>query len=207
MFLLALVISISFHECAHAWSSYELGDTTARRMGRLTLNPLVHFDPLGALMLVYMAVAGRGLGWGKPVPVNPQNLRGNRRVSMGLTAAAGPFSNLVLAALAAIPLRLGLHLPGVVAQILLTLVVTNVSLAVFNLLPIPPLDGFSVVQGLLGTIRSRSAYEWGERLDRMASFGPFILLLLLTLGWFGGLNILGSILGPPVNALYTLLVG
>ena len=81
------------------------------------------------------------------------------------------------------------------------------SLAVFNLLPIPPLDGFSVVQGLLGTIRSRSAYEWGERLDRLASFGPFILLLLLTLGWFGGLNILGSILGPPVNALYKLLVG
>jgi Zn-dependent protease len=206
-FLIALVLSISFHEFFHAWSANQLGDSTARRMGRMTLNPLVHFDPLGAIMLVYMAIGGRGIGWGKPVPVNSFNLQGNRRVSMGLTAVAGPFSNLLLATLAAIPLRLGLGLPAVITSFFWTMVVTNVSLAVFNLIPLPPLDGFSVIQGLLGTVRSRSAYEWGERLDRLAPYGPYLLLLLLTLGWFGGLNILGSIMGPLVNALITLLLG
>jgi len=93
------VVSISIHEFSHAWAAYELGDPTARNLGRLTLNPLVHFDPLGALMILFMALAGWGLGWGKPVPVNPYNLRGNPRVGMGLTSAAGPFSNLVLATL------------------------------------------------------------------------------------------------------------
>jgi Zn-dependent protease len=176
-------------------------------MGRMTLNPLVHFDPLGAIMLVYMAIGGRGIGWGKPVPVNPFNLQGNRRVSMGLTAVAGPFSNLLLATLAAIPLRLGLHLPAVISSFVWTLVITNVSLAMFNLIPLPPLDGFSVIQGLLGTGRSRSAYEWGERLDRLAPYGPYVLLLLLSLGWFAGLDVLGRILGPPVNAIISLLVG
>jgi Zn-dependent protease len=91
--------------------------------------------------------------------------------------------------------------------ILLTFVSTNIGLAVFNLLPIPPLDGFSVIQGVLAQIRSRWAYEWAERLDRVAPFGPYLLLILLTLGWFGGLNILGRILGPPMQALYTLLLG
>jgi len=135
-FLLALVVSISIHEFSHAWSAYELGDPTAKRLGRLTLNPIVHFDPLGALMLVFMAFSGWGIGWGKPVPVNPYNLRTNPRVGMGLTAAAGPFSNLVLATLAAVPLRLGLHLPGLLVTFLWTLVITNVSLAVFNLIPL-----------------------------------------------------------------------
>ena len=107
-FLLALVLSISVHEFSHAWSAYELGDGTARSLGRLTLNPIKHFDPIGALMILFMAFAGWGIGWGKPVPVNPYNLRTNPRVGMGLTAAAGPFSNLVMAALFAIPLRLAL---------------------------------------------------------------------------------------------------
>ncbi len=207
MFLLAILLSITFHEFTHAWSAYQMGDDTARRMGRMTLNPIKHFDPLGALMIVFMAFGGRGLGWGKPVPVNPYNLRGNPRVSMGITSAAGPFSNLVLAATAAIPLRLIPNLPSLLGTFLWVLVVTNVSLAVFNLLPLPPLDGFGVIQGLLGTLRSRRAYQWGEALDRVAPYGPLLLLALLAFGWFGSFNILGSILGPPINALLRLLVG
>ena len=207
MYVLALVLSISVHEFSHAWAAYELGDPTARNLGRLTLNPIVHFDPIGAIMIVFMAVAGWGLGWGRPVPVNPYNLRVSPRVGMGLTAAAGPFSNLVLAALFAIPLRLDLAIPGVVGSLLWTLVITNVGLAVFNLIPLPPLDGFNVLQGILGTVRTKWAHEWGSTLDRVAPYGPILLLALLSLGWFGGMNILSRIMGPPMNALLNLMLG
>ena len=207
-FLLALVLSISVHEFSHAWSAYELGDKTARNLGRLTLNPIKHFDPLGALMILFMAFAGWGIGWGKPVPVNPYNLRTNPRVGMGLTSAAGPFSNLVLAALFAIPLRLleG-DLSGMLAAFLAAMVYVNVGLALFNLIPLPPLDGFHVVQGIIGTFRTQWAYEWGNRLDRLAAFGPVLLLGLLSLGWFTGLNPLGWILGPARNAILGLMLG
>jgi len=206
MFLVAILLSITFHEFTHAWSAYQLGDDTARRMGRMTLNPIKHFDPLGAIMIAFMAFGGMGLGWGKPVPVNPYNLRGNARASYGLTSAAGPFSNLVLAATAAVPLRLIQGMPSLLETFLFVLVITNVSLAVFNLLPLPPLDGFGVVQGVLGTLRSRRAYQWGASLDRLANYGPLLLLALLAFGWFGGINILGTILSPPINALLRLLV-
>ena len=133
-YLLALVVSLSIHEFAHAWSAYELGDATARDQGRLTLNPVAHLDPLGALMILFMAISGWGIGWGKPVPVNPRNLRIGPRLGMGLTSAAGPFSNLVLAALAAIPLRLGWEMPLQVSTFFIVLVIVNVSLALFNLI-------------------------------------------------------------------------
>ena len=206
-FLLALLISISIHEFSHAWSAYELGDATARNMGRLTLNPIKHFDPLGAIMILFMAVTGVGIGWGKPVPVNPYNLRTNPRVGMGLTSAAGPFSNLVLAALFAIPLRLGWIESGLLASFMLVMILVNVGLALFNLIPLPPLDGFNVVQGLLGTFRTRWAYEWGNRLDRLAAYGPMLLLAVLAIGWFTPLNPLGLILGPVRDALARLLLG
>jgi Zn-dependent protease len=150
-YLLALVVSISFHEFAHAWLSNELGDSTARNQGRLTLNPLVHFEPFGALMIVFMAISGWGIGWGKPVPVNPYNLRTDARIGMGLTSAAGPFSNLVLAALFAIPLRLDVAMPLLLEEFVFVLVVVNIGLALFNLIPLPPLDGFGVLQGLLAS--------------------------------------------------------
>jgi len=207
LFILALVVSISIHEFAHAWSAYELGDPTARNLGRLTLNPIKHFDPLGALMIVFMSIAGWGIGWGKPVPVNPYNMRTNPRVGMGLTSAAGPFSNLVLAALFAIPLRLGLNLPSAVFSLFWVMIITNVSLALFNLIPLPPLDGFGVVQGILGTFRTRWAYEWGSRLDKLIPFGPVLLLGILSLGWFTGFSPLSWILGPPRDAILGLLLG
>jgi Zn-dependent protease len=208
LFLVALVISISIHEAAHAWSAHELGDSTAQRMGRLTLNPVVHFDPVGAIMILFMAVAGWGIGWGKPVPVNPYNLRTNPRVGMGLTSAAGPFSNLVLAAISAIPLRLvGASMPDLLYAFLLTMVFTNVGLALFNLIPLPPLDGFNVAQGILATFRTRWAYEWGDRLAQVARYGPMLLLALLALGWFTPLDPLGWLLGPVRNVLMGLLLG
>lgn len=207
MFILALVISLTIHEFSHALSAYELGDTTARNQGRMTLNPIAHLDPIGALMIVFMSISGVGIGWAKPVPVNPYNLRTNPRVGMGLTSAAGPFSNLVLAALFAIPLRLGLQMPSLVQNFFLVMVIVNVSLALFNLIPLPPLDGFSVAQGILSTFRTRWAYEWGARLDKLTPFGPVILLGLLSLGWLTGFNPVGWLLGPPLNAILGLLLG
>ena len=205
--LLILLVSITFHEFAHAWSASELGDDTARRMGRLTLNPIAHLDPVGTLMMVFTAISGWGIGWGKPVPVNPYNLRGDPRVSMGLTSAAGPFSNLILATLAAIPLRLGLPMPDLLVSFLLFAVFINVGLMLFNLIPLPPLDGFSVVQGLLATFRTRWAYEWGNKLDRLAPYGPMLLMVLLALGWFTFLDPLGWLMGGPAQAISSLLLG
>ena len=206
-FLLALVISISFHEFCHAWSAYEMGDPTARNLGRMTLNPIRHFDPLGAIMIVFMSISGYGIGWGKPVPVNPYNMRSHPRIGMGLTSAAGPFSNLVLATIFAIPLRLGLSMPALLQMFLYVMVLTNVSLAIFNLIPLPPLDGFGVLQGILAALRTRWANDLGNTLDRLAPYGPILLLALLSIGWFTGINALGIILGPPRDALIRLLLG
>ncbi|MCL7454772.1 MAG: site-2 protease family protein, partial [Anaerolineae bacterium] len=172
-----------------------------------TLNPVVHFDPIGALMILFMAFAGWGIGWGKPVPVNPYNLRTDPRIGMGLTSAAGPFSNLVFATLAAIPLRLGWAMPGPLSTFLLVLVIVNIGLAVFNLIPLPPLDGFNVLQGLLATFRTRWAYEWGNKLDSVAPYGPVLLMGLLALGWFSAISPLSWLLSGPVSSLTELVLG
>jgi Zn-dependent protease len=206
-YLVALVLSLSIHEFAHAWLAYELGDATARNQGRMTLNPVAHFDPLGAVMILFMVLSGWGIGWGKPVPVNPRNLRTEPRLGMGLTSAAGPFSNLALAAVAAIPLRLGWSLPSAAMTFLVILVIVNVSLAIFNLIPLPPLDGYSVLQGMLATFRTRWAYEWGAKLDRLAPYGPVLLLGLLAVGWFLPLNPIGWLLSGPVESILHLLLG
>jgi Zn-dependent protease len=126
---------------------------------------------------------------------------------MGLTAAAGPFSNLVLAVLFAIPLRLDLSMPMLLGVFLRTMVYTNVGLMLFNLMPLPPLDGFNVLQGLLATFRTRWAYEWGNTLDRLATYGPILLMVLLSIGWFGLVSPLGLLLGGPMDALVDLIVG
>jgi len=112
-----------------------------------------------------------------------------------------------LAVLAAIPLRLGLPLPGLLTSFLWVMIFTNVSLAVFNLIPLPPLDGFSVIQGIIATFRTRWAYEWGNKLARLAPYGPMLLMLLLALGWFSPLNPLSLIMGPLMNALLGLILG
>jgi Zn-dependent protease len=206
-YLLALVVSITIHEFAHAWSASELGDDTARSMGRLSLNPVVHFDPMGALMIVFMSLSGWGIGWGKPVPVNSRNLRTDPRVGMALTSVAGPFSNLVLAALAAIPLRLAWSLPQPILWFLYIFVSANLGLALFNLIPLPPLDGFHIIQGVLSAYRTRWAYDLSEKLDRVAAYSAFLLLGLLALGWFTPLDPLGWLLGPPLQILRELYLG
>jgi Zn-dependent protease len=147
MFLIPSLLSLSVHEWAHAWAALKLGDDTALRNGRLTLNPIAHIDPLGTLLLPLLGVP---FGWAKPVPVNP--LRFNRSVSMrtgmAITAAAGPISNFVLVVLCTVVLGLWLRarpdeaiVPGAGVFLLLRGITLNLSLGLFNLLPVPPLDG------------------------------------------------------------------
>jgi Zn-dependent protease len=156
-----------------------LGDSTARDLGRLTLNPVAHFDLFGGLMILTSSLTGFGFGWGKPVPVNPNRLRLGPRIGMAVTSFAGPFSNIVLATLLSAPLRLIQPLPPQLYVALYTAISVNVALAVFNLLPVPPLDGFSVLQGLISTVRTRWAWSAASFMDRMAAQGPLIFMLLL----------------------------
>ena len=206
--LFALVIGITIHEFSHAWAADALGDPTARYQGRLTLNPVAHFDPLGAMMILYSVVSGWGFGWGKPVPVSPRYLRYGPRVGMALTAVAGPASNLLLAVVVAAPFRLGVQLPGMLGQLLLTIVFVNVGLALFNMLPLPPLDGFSVLSGLLSTVRAKWAYDAVMQLDRLQAYGPMVFLLVILADQFlPRPGILGTLLGKPAEWIYRLLVG
>ncbi len=206
-FLLSLLIAIDVHECAHAWMANELGDPTARYQGRLSLNPLVHLDPMGTMMMLFSVFSGFGIGWGKPVPVDPRYLRKGPRVGMGLVAAAGPMSNLVLAAMVAVPIRLGLTMSWSLLNLLLILISVNISIALFNLLPIPPLDGASILRGILSTIRARWAYQVSDALDRMQVQGPIIFLLLIIVDQVLPISILGLILGVPYRLLYRLILG
>jgi Zn-dependent protease len=184
-----------------------LGDSTARYQGRLTLNPLAHFDPLGGIMMLVSSITGFGFGWGKPVPVNPVNLRFGPRVGLAITAFAGPFSNILLATLLALPLRL-FPLPWGISLALYTAVSANVALAVFNLLPIYPLDGFSVLRGILATIRMRWAYDIGDLLDQLLRFGPMVFMALLALdNVLPPPGIIWTILGPVHSLLMRLIMG
>lgn len=203
----ALVLSISVHEFFHAWMANYLGDPTAKRMGRLSLNPLVHLDPMGTIMMLMAVYSGIGIGWGKPVPVNPYGGRVNPRTLMGITGFAGPFSNLLLAVVVAFPLRFGNLPAGVLSDFLWVMATVNISLAVFNMLPIPPLDGFSVLMAILNAIRRPWAYKGFQALARLENQGPMLLWLLIMFGALMPINILGLILGPPINFLYRLILG
>jgi len=206
-FLLSLLIAIDVHEFAHAWMADELGDPTPRYYGRLSLNPLVHLDPMGTIMMLFSIFYGFGIGWGKPVPVNPVYLRKGPRVGMGMVAAAGPLSNLVLAAIVATPLRMGLPLPWLLRSLLLIVISVNLGIALFNLLPLPPLDGASILQGILSTIRAPWAYQLSDTLDGIRAQGPIIFILLIIVDQILPISILGLILGVPYRLLYRLIVG
>jgi Zn-dependent protease len=205
--LLAVVIGITIHEFSHALAAELLGDSTARYQGRLTLNPVAHFDLFGGLMILVSSLTGFGFGWGKPVPVNPHRLRFGPRLGMALTSFAGPFSNIFLATLFGAALRLINPASPQLYMALLTVVSVNVALAVFNLLPVPPLDGFSVLQGLFSTIRMRWATDATRFMDRIAAQGPMLFMLLLFADRaLPSPGIIWGILGPVHRLLMRLIL-
>jgi Zn-dependent protease len=198
--LVALLVGITFHEFMHAYVADQLGDHRPRAMGRVSLNPTAHIDPMGA---IFFLVAG--FGWGKPVQVNPYALRPGR-FGMAYVAAAGPLANLVVASVAAVVFR-GFVLSGIADspsdfawQLLFAIVQFNVILGLFNLLPIPPLDGYNLI---LPFLPSDIAYQ----IQRYAMYGVIVLLLLVLLPQLGGgVNPLGWLFSAA-NTITAVLTG
>jgi Zn-dependent protease len=201
-----LLIGFPVHEFAHALAAYRLGDSTAKFMGRLTLNPVAHFDPLGGILLAVTFIGSSfGFGWAKPTPVNPRNLEGGR-YGEAIVAAAGPISNLVLAIAAAIPLRyilanpgLAREIPAIVLQVLVLFILINIVLMVFNLFPIPPLDGSKV---LFAFLPPQVAWRWRPMLEQ---YGFILLLIIFFLP--PGDSIGGRVLFPIIDGILSFLVG
>ena len=208
----ALLLGFTFHEFSHAFAATRLGDPTPRYRGRLSLNPLAHLDPAGTILL-FLA----GFGWGKPVPVDPTFMRGDPRTNLAITAAAGPLSNLAIAGLAGMTIKLDLvpwrspfDLPNLgtwsaddyLGLYLSSIVIFGVILAVFNLIPLFPLDGFSVAVGVLPQELSRAFEE-------LRAWGPGILILLIALPRVtgGDFGLLFQVMAPAVNGLTRLLTG
>ena len=195
--LAVLILSLSFHEAAHAWAADRLGDPTARHLGRLTLNPLAHIDWIGTVLFPLIAsLSGVPLiGWAKPVPVDARNLRHPRR-DFALVALAGPVSNLILATLAAIAFEILAKTSGYVnigGQILITAVLLNVLLALFNMFPIPPLDGGNVLMGLV-PLRTARAINW------LRPYGFVIIYALMLTG------VLSAVMRPVQSFLLSFLL-
>ena len=200
--IFVLVIAFSVHEFAHAFTADRFGDDTPRINGRLSLNPLVHLDVVGSLMLLFA-----GFGWAKPVPVNPYTLHRRSPAAYMLVALAGPMSNLLLAILAAIPFQLGLLQPAIpsgtipsFSMILTWFIYINLVLMLFNLIPIAPLDGDKILDYFLPA-------KWSNELNKIRPYGPMILIAVIIFGPYIGFDLFGTILGPPLNSLFGLLVG
>jgi Zn-dependent protease len=200
--IIALVIAITVHEFAHAWTAHELGDPTSKHQGRLTLNPLAHLDPIGSLMILVAR-----FGWGKPVPVNPYMLRTDPTVGMALVSVAGPLSNIITAFLFALPIRFGalslvpVGMTGVMVDLLGSIIIINLVLAIFNMIPLAPLDGYKVALALLPA-------DLAHRVRQVETYGPLILILLIFLpSLIPGFNLLGMVLGPPIDFLCSLVTG
>jgi len=190
IWIVALVVAISIHEFAHAMVADYLGDPTAKLSGRKTLNPLAHFDPVGTLMLLFFS-----FGWGKPVPIDPFNLRDPRR-DQALISLAGPGSNLILALVLSLVVRLSGNVLGL--SILMPIIFLNVTLAIFNLIPLGPLDGFKIVLGFLPEDLAR---QWQET----QSYGIIILLILLFLP-IGGFS-MGRVVLSLSSSIIKLFLG
>ena len=186
----ALVFSLSFHEFAHAWMAYKLGDNTAARLGRLTLNPMSHLDPVGSLALLLM-----GFGWAKPVPVDSRYLE-NPKKDMVKVAAAGPISNIILAVVAALALRLLFStdlLTNNIKTFLIIFMQINITLAVFNLLPVSPLDGSQILTPFL------EKYFGSDVVWKMQIYGPRFLFFIIIFSMVTDIHIFSFIISPIFN--------
>lgn len=203
--LIAFVIATSIHEFMHAWVAYKLGDDTARDQGRITLNPLSHFEPVGFFGMVMISIGFPFIGWGKPVPVAPWRMarvsRERRKQGLALVALAGPASNVVQAAIAVIPIQIAVRNGGDLGEVGFFLgwfVTINILLASFNMIPIPPLDGFNILSGILPDF-------WTPILAPLARYGFPILILLFFIGGQLGGSIVDSLLQPVQTSLRELL--
>ena len=203
-----ILVAFPIHEFAHAFAAYRLGDSTARLFGRLTLNPAAHFDPAGGLILALSIILSGGtfgFGWAKPTPVNPANLRGGQRGD-ALVALAGPLSNLLLAAVAALVFRLvgatEASLPSIVIQVLFTFFSINLALMIFNLIPIPPLDGSHVLYALLDPPTA-----WRARAF-LTQYGTIILMVAIFLPIIPpGQTVIGLVFDVIGTPLARILLG
>jgi Zn-dependent protease len=200
----ALLIGITFHEFSHAWAASKQGDLTATRLGRLTLNPKAHLDPIGTVMLLVA-----GFGWGRPVPVNPMRLRNGRR-GMAFVSAAGPFSNVLLVGAFSLLFQSELlssdDLSGALQSTdpikIVTLIAwmsirLNLILAAFNLIPLAPLDGGGILTGIVPR-------EWLPAVSKLQRMGPLIMIALVASTFLTNLNPLGFIFGPVLDLVPTL---
>jgi Zn-dependent protease len=198
-----ILLALTFHECAHAYVAHLYGDDTAQKSGRLTLNPLRHLDPLGTIMIFLVQ-----FGWAKPVPVNPYNLR-NPKKDMLWISAAGPLSNMLLALVSGLLFRLFSDLaltaerdtiPGLMVLMIFFSLKINLALAIFNVLPIAPLDGSKILYGILPP-------RFGKMIFALERYGPFILLGLIIFGRATGVSILGRLIWPFVDFFSKLFAG
>ncbi|MBK6326710.1 MAG: site-2 protease family protein [Chloroflexi bacterium] len=202
--MIVLLVAFTIHELAHAVTADRMGDPTPRRMGRITLNPLAHLDPFGTIMLLIS-----GFGWAKPVMVNPMNLRGNPRTSMAIVAAAGPISNVIMAVIFALPFQLGLVgfstfggsavFPSL-GELLFQFVWINLILAFFNLIPIPPLDGYKILTGILPP-------DIAYRLRPLEQYGFLILMGAIFILPMLGIDVISNLIMGPSMAVLTFLIG
>jgi Zn-dependent protease len=193
------IVSLTLHELAHGLAAYRLGDRTAKDMGRLTLNPIAHMDPLGSLILVVTYFGGSFLfGWAKPVPVDPRNLRTSPQVGMALVGAAGPATNFVLALIAGAVFA-HTSLSGDALTLVGYAITVNIILGVFNLFPIPPLDGSRIIGGFM----PREVYAQWQALDQYGMFAVFALFIffrdptsrLLESGFENVLRVISAVVG------------
>ena len=193
----AIIIALSVHEFSHALAADQLGDDTPRLQGRLTLNPLAHLDLLGSLMFLIA-----GFGWARPVQINPYVIQRRSPAGPMIVAAAGPFSNLLLAIVATIPIRAGLisaTSSSLLSQFFVGFIWINLILLFFNLLPIFPLDGEKILDHFLPP-------RGQEILLQIRPYGMYILMGLIILGNFGSFNIFGLIVGRPALSIMELLL-
>jgi len=188
-----LVFALVFHEFSHAWVANKLGDPTARYSGRLTLNPLAHLDPFGSLMILFV-----GFGWAKPVPVDSRYLA-NPRVDMMKIAFAGPAANLLLAFVGGTIIRTDL-VSGSITLMLLLFTQINIMLAVFNMIPIPPLDGSQIFSSIM-------MRRYPELVYKLQMYGPQILLGLIMIGYFTRISPIWIVISPFVNFFLFLFAG